>query len=633
LTIEITEIATQLIPISDSVVTVNFRDTTNITVYLNNTDLNLPVVGATLSFGVGPIVGNLTELGTPGYYSAYIDTSYLSVQEWTVSISSVIPGYTPSSIQFTLRVETIETAIELHNTPATLSGFYGENVTFYFIFTDTHASEAILGAITNYTLEHIRGSLVDLGNGTYSLTIDTSVVSAGSVPHDITVTFRKDNYDFAYGLVKLLVNPITTEILGPITAEFAVYDDYSTVFSYRDILNDEWITDAHAAVTWEFGSVVLTNLNNGSYLFGPTEANLTTPLQDRIVTYTLTITLSRGNYSIAIVEVDLTIREIETEVYWDSLPDIIHVGSIILVNFTYWDLDHNVPILDADLSIFTTSSLATDPGLIRETDLDIDYGNGTYTLAFRAPNLAFYTLRIDVDKVDYALFQVEFDVYTVLSPEQQALVMSFQYGTMALVGIAALAALYFRVLSIPRLLRIIRRMVSALSKGNIPKPANVPVRREMLLSMMNEDLAPVGIEKSMDDVSLSTVDVTIMDVEELLEDLATVVGLSAADIDTLRQDLDKMRPSERAGFISEVLKQERSRRARELAEVEKVAEEDLEEKDIVEKLSEDELLHLRERLLKMGIEVDEVDIMIEQAKHLSKAEIDSLLKEIGGDEE
>jgi hypothetical protein len=331
--------------------------------------------------------------------------------------------------------------------------------------------------------------------------------------------------------------------------------------------------------------------------------------------------------------VELTIREIATQVIVDPLPEIIHVGDIILVNFTFWDVDHNTPIADADFSVFTTSSLATDSGLVREPDLDIDHNNGTYTLAFRAPNLAFYTLRIDCDKVDYGVSSINLDIYTELSPEQQTLVMTFQYGTMALVAIAGLAALYFRVLSVPRLLRIIRRMIAALSKGRIPKAANVPVRREMLLAMMNEDLDAVGIQKSKEDVSLSTVDITVMDVEDLLVDLARVVGLTPDDVDTLRQDLDKMRPSERAGFINEVLKQERSRRARELADAERVAEEGLPEEVVEERLSEEELVHLKERLLQMGIEETEAELMIEQAKNLSRAEIDALLSEIGGLEE
>jgi hypothetical protein len=623
LTIEITEIATEIIPISPSVVTVNFRDITNITVYLNNTDLNQPVVGANLTFGVGiEYVGQLTELAIPGYYSAYIDTANLSVQEWTVSISSVKDGFAPSSIQFTLRVETIETAIELI-TAATLSGYYGENVTFYVQFIDTHADEAILGAITNYTLEHTRGSLIDLGNGTYSLTVNTSVVAAGSVAHDISITFRKDNYDFAYGLVRLLVNPIPTEIVGETSAVFPVYDNYTMLFNFIDVLNGLNISDATATANWEFGLVTLTNLGNGLYVFGPTEANRTSPLPVRSTPYELTISLSRGNYSRIETTLELTIREIATEVTFDAPTGVIHVGDTFLLNITYMDIDHGEPIADAEFIFYLN-------GLERETDLDHNWGNGTYTFAFTAPNLALYDLRIDFTKIDFELNSAEFDVYAELSAAQEALVIGFSYGTMALVALAGLAALYFKVLSIPKLLRIIRKMISALDKGRIPKPADVPDRREMLLSIMNEDLQHISLKKTMDDIALSTVDVTVMDVEELLEDLAIVVGLTPEDIDTLRQDLDKMRPSERAGFINEVLKQERSRRAKELAEAERL-EEDLEVE--VDKLSEDELLHLRERLRKMGIEEDEVDIMIEQAKHLSKAEIDSLLREIGGVDE
>jgi hypothetical protein len=129
------------------------------------------------------------------------------------------------------------------------------------------------------------------------------------------------------------------------------------------------------------------------------------------------------------------------------------------------------------------------------------------------------------------------------------------------------------------------------------------------------------------------VDVTAMDVEALLEDLATVVGLTAGDVDTLRRDLDQMRPSERAGFINEVLKQERARRAKELAEVGAVTPEGVPGAEVEMKLSDEELEHLKERLMKMGIEETEADLMVEQAKNLTKAEIDALLREIGGMEE
>ena len=310
---------------------------------------------------------------------------------------------------------------------------------------------------------------------------------------------------------------------------------------------------------------------------------------------------------------------------------MIYVGELFYVNVTFYDNDHNLTITDADIDFIRIGS-RVDDGLIRVEDEDINWGNGTYSLAFRAPSLAFYSLRIEFSKVNYHVAVVSIDIYTELSPQQELLVAGFQYGTLAFVLLAGLAALYIRVLSVPKLLRIIRSMIGALNKGRIPKPADVPVRRMMLVTMMNEDLAPVHIIKTEDDVALSTVDISAMDVEELLEQLAYVVGLTPSDVDILRRDLDQMRPSERAGFINEVLKQERARRAKELAEAE-VSEKVGVGEEVEEKLSEEELTHLKERLMKMGIEETEADLMVEQARNLTRAEIDALLSEIGGMEE
>ena len=55
--------------------------------------------------------------------------------------------------------------------------------------------------------------------------------------------------------------------------------------------------------------------------------------------------------------------------------------------------------------------------------------------------------------------------------------------------------------------------------------------------------------------------------------------------------------------------------------------------EVEERLSEEELAHLKERLMKMGIEETEADLMVEQARYLTRAEIDALLSEIGGADE
>jgi hypothetical protein len=199
--------------------------------------------------------------------------------------------------------------------------------------------------------------------------------------------------------------------------------------------------------------------------------------------------------------------------------------------------------------------------------------------------------------------------------------------------VAGLAALYIKVLSVPKMLRWLRAMIATLGKGGIPSPAPVRDRRNVLLDIMNDELLAVNIIKTATDVSPSTIDVTVLDVEKLLLELAEVVGLEESDVATLRRDLDAMRPSERAGFLSEVIKQERARRARAIAEAEVAAEPSVPAAEVSRKLTEEELEYLHERLKAMGIEDTEADLMVEQAKNLTKAEVDALLDQIGGREE
>ncbi|MHA2361881.1 MAG: hypothetical protein ACXAB6_08150, partial [Candidatus Thorarchaeota archaeon] len=261
---------------------------------------------------------------------------------------------------------------------------------------------------------------------------------------------------------------------------------------------------------------------------------------------------------------------------------------------------------------------------------DFNYGNGTYEFFLIAGSPGAVRLEINMSRTDYDIGQYSVTIYSSYTPEQQMIVTSFYGGAIILFLGAVLGAVYLRHWSVPKLLRWIRAMIKALSKGKIPVAPAVRDRRQILVEAMNEDLEPVGIEKELEDVSLSTVEVEVMDVEELLEELSIVVGLTPDDVDVLRRDLDKMRPSERAGFIGEVLKQEKARRAQELVEIERAAEPEAPEIEEERKLTNEELEHLRQRLIEMGIEGTEADLMVEQAKSLTKAEIDALLDQIGG---
>ncbi|MHA1770421.1 MAG: 6-bladed beta-propeller [Candidatus Thorarchaeota archaeon] len=615
--LEVREISTDIMPYhSISKISAVYGDMINITVYLNNTDLNAPVVDATVVYGVGPLIGNLSPAVEPGYYTALIDTGSLDVQNWVITVSSSKPAHTPSTTQFLLTVESIPTRVIVND--AQVEVYYGLNATFTFVFWDDYNNQGINGSTTSFELGGIHGVLEDLNNGTYVLTIDSTSVNAGPLGYDVFVSFQKPKHKSGFTLVKLVVRPRPTVLEGPYEVNFPVGDNYTILFTFRDSLTGQLITGATAAAIWEFGALSLTPLENGSYRFGPTETE-TNRLSIRSTPYIIRISLTKGNYSAATSQVSLTIRTIRTKLLVIPPPVTLYDGEEFVVRVTYWDEDHNVAIPGALNSTADTTADAV-PELTR------DFGNGTYEFGFVGHGIQTFDIKIVLSKSDYATAEYSLAVYTIMTPEQQSLYTGIGWLATGILLLSGLGALYIKVLSVPKMLRIIIAMWKKVRKGGVPEKPKVRTRREMLLDEMNADLASVRINKTMEDIAPSTVDISALDVETLLEELAVIVGLTEKDIDTLRTDLEKMRPSERAGFVQEVIRQERARRARDLAE----AAEEVPSEELTRKLTEEELAHLREQLLSIGIEESEVNLLVEQARNLTKAEIDALLDQLGG---
>ncbi len=624
ISLEIREISTTLLPYDGvSKFSVVYGGTINITVYLNNTDLNAPVTDAHVEYGVGSLIGNLSPTGQDGYYSVIIDTHDLDVKNWVITVSSSKPAHTPSSTQFLLTIQSIPTRVIVDE--AQVEVYYGSNATFRFLFWDEFNGRGINGSITSFAIGHSNGTLDDLNNGTYLLTIDSTSVSAGPFGYDVFVSFQMAKHRSGFTLVKLVVRPRPTSIGGPYEVNFPIGDNYSILFTFRDTLTDQIVTGATAAAIWEFGTVSLTPLGNGSYRFGPTETGMPR-LALRSTPYTLRISITKGNYSSSTFEASLTIRPIHTQLLVVDPPVTIYDGEEFTVRVTYWDVDHNRAIPNA-----MNSTEGTTADLVPE--LTQDLGNGTYVFGFVGHGIQSFDIKITFSLADHDAAVYSIAVYTIMTPEQQSFYSGLGYLATAILLLSGLAALYIKVLSVPKMLRTIIAMWRKVRKGGIPTRPKVRTRREILLEEMNSSLEPVRITKTMEDVAPSTVDVSALDVEELLEELAMIVGLGEKEIDTLRADLDKMPPSERPGFVQEVIRQERARRAKDLAEAEEAKAEGGAAEELTRKPTEEELVHLREQLLSLGIEESEVDILVDQARNLSKAEIDSLLDQLGGGKE
>jgi hypothetical protein len=147
-----------------------------------------------------------------------------------------------------------------------------------------------------------------------------------------------------------------------------------------------------------------------------------------------------------------------------------------------------------------------------------------------------------------------------------------------------------------------------------------------VLLIVNEELSPSGLAKTPEDIPGPSIEAIVPEIEDLLDHLAAITGLDESSLEAFRQDLARMRASERPGFIREVIEQEEARRADVLAE--EVDRKPEEAKEILEEKPE-ELEELRTKLRRKGMSDDEIAIIIEQAKGLSKADLEALLDSLG----
>ena len=616
-TLEIREITTDLTALSGkTVLEVISGNVFNITVYLNNTDLGTPISGANVTYSLGESIGALADLGN-GYYTVLLPSATLNIKSWILTVTSSREGYSPSSMQFTVIVKRAPTEINIL-TNTQIAVYYGQYATFKFEYWDTNNDTGVLDAQATYLLSQLEGNLTDFGNGTYVLSLNSSIVPASSIAYQISVSFQKEGFDYANVLVRLLVNPIATEIIGSTNPIIPYGDNYTQAYSFFDSVNDRWVTNATRTVFWSFGTVQLLDGGNGTYYFTPSNSGYDI-LQ--LGSYPLRVVLSKENYARATFLVNLTIRPINTTLIYTAPSPSGFVNDVVEMRVTYWDLDHNRPVVGA-------ANTTDNPTTTRLVDSERSFSNGTYVFYFRLPSIGKHEIVVTLSDPDYEPVTARAIVFAVATEQQIMMQNAFQYGAIAILMLSAFAALWFRVLSIPKMLRWINSMIAVLSKGKIPSPKPVRSRKEMLHDWINEEMSTINITKPIDDVAEYSIVVDTLDTETLLTELATVVGLTAADIEVLRRDLDKMKPSEKGGFLNEVIRQERARRAKEISEARAGEGEAAEEP--AAKLTEEELGDLKEQLISIGIEETEADLMVEQARGLSKSEIRALLDQLGG---
>ena len=123
---------------------------------------------------------------------------------------------------------------------------------------------------------------------------------------------------------------------------------------------------------------------------------------------------------------------------------------------------------------FTTEHELLDLQISHLTQNDVSFENGTYQFTFVTTSPGVYEIKFEFQKNDYSIGEITIVIFSEFSEQQLFVVQAFGYGTVFLMGLALLGAYYLRVLSVPRMLRWIRKMISQLRKGRIPSPGLIP---------------------------------------------------------------------------------------------------------------------------------------------------------------
>jgi hypothetical protein len=146
---------------------------------------------------------------------------------------------------------------------------------------------------------------------------------------------------------------------------------------------------------------------------------------------------------------------------------------------------------------------------------------------------------------------------------QDTLTTVTTWGTPILFLILLLGFLYVRVLSVPKRLRQINGQIKQLRKGKVPKPIKEAKRRDQLLAeLFNDTYVDVKITRRPDQLPPESVIVAVPEMGELLIQLSILTHLSPSELDEFKADISKMRLSEQAAFVKEVIYQEAIRAAR-----------------------------------------------------------------------
>jgi hypothetical protein len=688
----------------------------NITVSLRFTAPYEPLnmTNARVSFNLSSfnIQEFFVEVGD-GIYTLTFNTSRMSYGVWGLTFGAVPenPFFASNYTSIALIIDRIPTDVIVPN-PFTVEWGWSGSLDFYL--NDTQFNRGVFGAGTatfTYGPSEELAAL-DMGGGWYRVFINTTILVSGET-YTVKVTLVKANHESAEGAVQITIDPRQTEVTVENPEQNQVDDDPLNLIVPMGDTIEVWFFYNDTSPIGDFqGGLALANISDITKFAGPSFGG------QRVI---LLEDMGDGYYRFI-----FDTLEISLYFYSNGTPTVYGTPYFFTVGLDYpnrvgWEETISIRVIDVPTALVVTQATAFNltngfstrfyvflndtwhGGAVENAQMTFISGTAVVVIGHDfASNGSYYVdLEARVASGDYIieihlgrLYHVNQSIQIVVTAQPNEGDILFQnittYGLPAAFAIIALMGLYVRVWSVPKRLRQINSQIKAIRKGKIPKPIDgVSTRQEILAELFNDTYAELEITRLAGHMPAESIEVAVPEMGELLIQLSILTNLSAEELEEFQSDISKMRISEQAAFVREVIDQEAVRVARrddktpaeiiEDTRIEALAilrgeKEDVDERVIIsepedepvvliedkkpetptvledekaaptdaepvteavvrgEKLSDYEIEELRKELESRGVPPHEIDTIMEQARVLPRELVEELVRSLSSDE-
>ncbi len=520
-----------------------------------------------------------------GIWELTFDTSQGRYGTWGITFTGIPdnPIYAADEVSLTLTIKKITTAVIGPLTPESYPWGWVGNISFFY--NDTWFNAGVDNATVTFDYGPFNNiPAFDLGNGTYLVQIDTTYLESNA-RHRIIVNLAKENYEErTTGIninvelrptVLVVISDEQSQIGGDsANLQIPMGDSFYVAFFYNDTSPIGGLSGGIASATIGdntlFGSTAfggqrnftLQNLGGGYYRFFFDTTDTSLYLFSEGVPQTgerffFTISLEFENRKSQEVEVVITVIDVPTEYIFEYPLDLDFVhGDTLRYRIYVNDTWHNRPVVGASITAdWNPAVVVTGNGTDAPGRYYVDL------LASAAGASGFIDISIVLEY--HSMAPIRISAYSAPNDTDVLIGQITRIGLPISLLVITLLGLYVRVWSVPKRIRQINRQIKSIRKNKVPRPiSDVKERKQLIADLFNDTLSELKITRTAADMPEESIPIDVPEMGGLLMQLAILTNLSADELEDFKTDISKMKMSEQAAFVKEVIMQEATRAAR-----------------------------------------------------------------------